>query len=142
MSFSVHSPAAPPAIGPYSQAVVHNGVVYCSGQIAAALAAAPVAEQTAQVLLNLEFVLAAAGASKHDVLKTSVFLRDMADFTAMNDAYAAFFGDHKPARATVAVSGLPRDVRVEIDCVAALPAGGRSGAGQGRDAAEGRSDVR
>lgn len=142
MSFPVHSPAAPPAIGPYSQAVVHNGVVYCSGQIAAGLAAAPVGEQTAQVLINLEFVLAAAGATKRDVLKTSVFLRDMADFNAMNDAYAVFFGDHKPARATVAVSGLPRDVRVEIDCIAAVPADPDTGAGHGRDPAQWGSDVR
>ena len=100
--------------------MVHDGLVYCSGQIAASLSFAPVAEQTAQVLKNLDAVLLAAGSGRDRVLKTNVFLRDMADFTAMNEAYAAFFGDHKPARATVAVAGLPRDVRVEIDCVAAV----------------------
>lgn len=138
MSFPVSSPNAPAAIGPYSQAVVHQGLVYCSGQIAADLAQAPVAEQTAQVLRNLEAVLTAAGATRDSVLKTNVYLRDMADFAAMNEVYAAFFGAHKPARATVAVAGLPRDVRVEIDCVAAVD----SAATHGRDPAQWGSDVR
>jgi 2-iminobutanoate/2-iminopropanoate deaminase len=121
----VHSAAAPAAIGPYSQAIVHGGLVYCSGQIAldpatGALVSTDVAGETRQVLANLEAVLAAAGAKPSDVLKTTVFLVDMADFPAMNEVYAPFFAPHKPARATVAVAGLPRGVRVEIECVAAV----------------------
>lgn len=126
MATSVSTPHAPGAIGPYSQAVVHGGLVYCSGQIAidpasgAVLADADIPTQTARVLENLRAVLVAAGSSPAHVLKTTVFLRDMADFQAMNTVYASFFGDNRPARATVAVAGLPRDVRVEIDCVAAV----------------------
>lgn len=120
---STHS--APAAIGPYAQAIVHGGVVYCSGQIPLDPASAQVVEgdvaaQTRQVLANLEAVLVAAGSGLDCVLKTTVYLRDMADFGAMNGVYAERFGDWRPARATVAVAGLPRDVRVEIDCVAAL----------------------
>lgn len=119
----VTTPSAPAAIGPYSQAISHAGLVYCSGQIAldpatGALITGDVAEQTERVLANLEAVLAAAGASWNTVLKTNVFLRDMADFAAMNAVYARVLGDARPARATVAVLGLPRDVRVEIDCIA------------------------
>jgi 2-iminobutanoate/2-iminopropanoate deaminase len=121
----VHSAAAPAAIGPYSQAIVHGGLVYCSGQIAldpatGVLVSTDVAGETRQVLANLEAVLAAAGAKPSDVLKTTVFLVDMADFPAMNEVYAPFFAPHKPARATVAVAGLPRGVRVEIECIAAV----------------------
>jgi 2-iminobutanoate/2-iminopropanoate deaminase len=117
---------APTAIGPYSQAIVHGGVVYCSGQIAldpgtGELVGGDVAAQTRQVLRNLDAVLRAAGASRRSVLRTTVYLRDMSDFVAMNTVYADFFGDSRPARATVAVAGLPRDARVEIDCVAAVP---------------------
>jgi 2-iminobutanoate/2-iminopropanoate deaminase len=120
---TISTPNAPAAIGPYSQAVAHAGLVYCSGQIpidpaTGALIEGDVAAQTRQVLANLDAVLAAAGTDRSRVLKTSVFLRDMADFGAMNAEYAAFFGDTRPARATVAVAGLPRDVRVEIDCIA------------------------
>ena len=122
---SISTPHAPAAIGPYSQAMVHGGLVYCSGQIAlipstGALVEGDVAAQTQQVLANLDAVLVAAGSSRKNVLKTTVFLRDMADFKAMNDVYAAYFGEHRPARATVAVAGLPRDVRVEIDCIATV----------------------
>lgn len=122
---SISTPHAPAAIGPYSQAVTHGGLVYCSGQIAlipstGALVEGDVAAQTRQVLANLDAVLIGAGSDRHHVLKTTVFLRDMADFKAMNDVYAAFFGEHRPARATVAVAGLPRDVRVEIDCIATV----------------------
>jgi 2-iminobutanoate/2-iminopropanoate deaminase len=122
---SISTPHAPAAIGPYSQAMVHGGLVYCSGQIAlvpstGALLEGDVAAQTRQVLANLDAVLLEAGSSRNNVLKTTVFLRDMADFKAMNDVYAAFFGEHRPARATVAVAGLPRDVRVEIDCIATV----------------------
>lgn len=119
---------APAAIGPYSQAVVHGGVVYCSGQIAldpatGLVVGADVAAQTRQVLKNLDAVLVAANSSRARVIRTTVFLRDMADFNAMNTAYAAFFGEARPARATVAVAGLPGDVKVEIDCVAAVSEG-------------------
>lgn len=123
---TVSTPEAPAAIGPYSQAVVHAGVVYCSGQIALDAATGQVIEggvpeQTRRVLQNLDAVLRAAGSDRSRVLRTTVYLRDMADFAAMNAEYAAFFGEARPARATVAVAGLPRDVRVEIDCVAAVP---------------------
>lgn len=116
---------APAAIGPYSQAVVHGGVVYVSGQIAldpvsGQVVGADVSAQTVQVLANLGAVLEAAGSSRSQVIRTTVYLREMADFAAMNIVYAEFFGETRPARATVAVAGLPRDVRVEIDCVAAV----------------------
>jgi len=117
---------APAAIGPYSQAVVHGGLVYCSGQIpldpagGTLIGGDDVAAQTRQVLTNLDAVLGAAGSSRAHVLRTGVFLRDMADFAPMNAVYAEFFGETRPARATVAVAGLPRDVRVEIDCIAAV----------------------
>lgn len=122
----VSTPGAPAAIGPYSQAVLHDGLVWCSGQIAldpatGQMSAGSVAEQTAQVLANLDAVLRAAGTDRTRVLRTTVYLRDMADFSAMNEVYATFFGPTRPARATVAVAGLPRDARVEIDCVAAVP---------------------
>lgn len=123
---TVSTPAAPAAIGPYSQAVVHAGVAYCSGQIAldpatGQIVPGGVPAETRQVLANLDAVLRAAGSDRSRVLRTTVFLRDMADFAAMNAEYEAFFGATRPARATVAVAGLPRDVRVEIDCVAAVP---------------------
>ncbi|MES2640167.1 MAG: RidA family protein [Myxococcota bacterium] len=121
----VTTPNAPAAIGPYAQAVVHGGILYCSGQIpldpeSGAMVDGDVALQTRQVLKNLDAVLHAAGTVRARVLKTTVYLRDMADFSAMNLVYAEFFGDARPARATVAVAGLPRDARVEIDCIAAL----------------------
>jgi 2-iminobutanoate/2-iminopropanoate deaminase len=125
----VSTPNAPAAIGPYSQAVVHAGLVYCSGQIAldpgtGAVVGGDVAGQTEQVLRNLSAVLRAAGADLGSVLRTTVYLRDMADFAAMNEVYTRAFGEARPARATVAVLGLPKDVRVEIDCIAAVnPAG-------------------
>ena len=123
---TISTPDAPAAIGPYSQAVVHGGLVYCSGQIPLDPASGTlvggddVAAQTRQVLANLDAVLRAAGSSRAHVLRTGVFLRDMADFAAMNAVYAEFFGETRPARATVAAAGLPRDVRVEIDCIAAV----------------------
>jgi len=124
----VSTSEAPAAIGPYSQAMTHGGLVYCSGQIAldpstgALVGGEDVAAQAEQVLRNLDAVLRAAGSRRENVLRTTVFLRDMADFAAVNAVYAGFFGDTRPARATVAVAGLPRDVRVEIDCIAALDA--------------------
>ena len=116
---------APKAIGPYSQATVANGMVYTAGQIAfdpitMEIVTGGIREQTERVLANLQAVLKAAGSDFSKVVKTTVFLVDMADFTAMNEVYAAAFGDHKPARSTVAVAGLPRGVRVEIDVVAAV----------------------
>ena len=116
---------APGAIGPYSQAVKTNGMVFCSGQIPIDVAtgefvSADVAEQTEQVLKNLSAVLEAAGTSLNEVVKTTVFLADMNDFAAMNDVYARYFSENKPARATVQAARLPRDARVEIECVAVV----------------------
>ena len=116
---------APKAIGPYSQAIVHGDVVYCSGQIPLdpgtnQIVEGGVAEQTARVLENLKAVLEAAGSSLDRVLKTTVFLRDMGEFAAMNEVYGRYFHVNAPARATVEAARLPRDVRVEIECIAAL----------------------
>lgn len=114
---------APSAIGPYSQAVKAGNMVFCSGQIPIDTATGEfvsndVAEQTEQVLKNLSAVLAAAGSSLNNVVKTTVFLADMNDFAAMNEVYAKFFSENKPARATVQAARLPRDARVEIECIA------------------------
>ena len=114
---------APGAIGPYSQAVKVGGMVFCSGQIPIDIATGEfvsndVAEQTHQVLKNLSAVLEAAGSDLNNVVKTTVFLADMNDFTAMNEVYAEYFSNNKPARATVQAARLPRDARVEIDCIA------------------------
>lgn len=114
---------APGAIGPYSQAIKANGMVFCSGQIPIDIAtgefvSSDVAEQTEQVLENLKAVLEAAGSSLDKVVKTGVFLADMNDFAAMNEVYGRFFDTNKPARATVQAARLPRDARVEIDCIA------------------------
>ncbi len=119
----IATPDAPKAIGPYSQAVLVNGVLYSAGQIALdpvtmEIVPGGIVEQTERVFLNLEAVLSAAGLTFHHVVKTTVFLQDMAEFTAMNEVYARHFGDHRPARSTVAVAGLPRNVRVEIEVVA------------------------
>lgn len=118
----VSTPHAPAAIGPYSQALVAGDLVFCSGQIAlrpdGTLEQGDVAAETRQVLANLRAVLEAAGAGLGRVVKTTVFLRDMADFQAMNAVYAEFFPAPAPARSTVAVAGLPRGVRVEVEAVA------------------------
>ena len=116
---------APGAIGPYSQAVKVGDFVFCSGQIpidpqTGNFVSDDVAEQTTQVLKNLSAVLKAAGTDLNNVVKTTVFLADMNDFTAMNEIYAEFFGDNKPARATVQAARLPRDARVEIECIASV----------------------
>ncbi len=121
----VDTPRAPGALGPYSQAVVSDGWVFASGQIpldpdTGALVQGDVATQTNRVLANLAAVLDAAGGGLDTVVKTTVFLSDMALFGAMNAAYERGFGDHKPARSTVAVKGLPKGVDVEIDAVARL----------------------
>ena len=113
---------APQAIGPYSQAVIANGVIYTSGQIAlnseGVIVSSDIKEQTHQVLQNLSAVLQEAGSSFQNVIKTTIFLSDMADFKTVNEIYAEYFGSHKPARSTVAVKTLPLDVKVEIDCIA------------------------
>jgi 2-iminobutanoate/2-iminopropanoate deaminase len=120
---TVQTDRAPKAIGPYSQAVKHGGLVFTAGQIALDPATMQVveggvAEQTERVMANLSAVLESAGSGLSQVLKTTVFLADMADFGAMNEVYAKWFGDHRPARSTVAVAGLPRNVRVEVEVVA------------------------
>jgi len=121
----VSTPAAPKAIGPYSQAVVHSGVVYLSGQIAIdpatnQLIEGDVVAQTHRVLANLKAVLEEAGSSLDAVLKTTVFLKDMADFPKMNEVYGQYFNADPPARSTVQAAKLPRDVAVEIDAIAAV----------------------
>jgi 2-iminobutanoate/2-iminopropanoate deaminase len=121
-----HSDKAPAAIGPYAQAVAANGFLFTAGQIALDPASMQVVEgdvvaQTEQVLRNLSAVLASAGATWSDVVKTTVFLTDMRDFPRMNEVYARAMGDARTARSTVQVSALPRGVLVEIDLVAALP---------------------
>ncbi|HWO88327.1 MAG TPA: RidA family protein [Gemmatimonadales bacterium] len=114
---------APRAIGPYSQAVVANGFLFSAGQIAldpATMEIAPggVKEQTERVMANLDAVLRSAGTSLQRVVKTTCFLADMGDFAAFNEVYARWFGDHKPARSTVAAKALPRNALVEVDVVA------------------------
>jgi 2-iminobutanoate/2-iminopropanoate deaminase len=126
----VATESAPAAIGPYSQAIVHAGLVYTAGQIPLHPATGEIVEggidtQTRRVLENLSAVLAGAGSSLADVIKTTVFLRDMNEFAGMNEVYGQFFGDHKPARSTVQVARLPRDCAVEIECIAVI--GGQSG---------------
>ena len=116
---------APGAIGPYSQAVKAGGMIFCSGQIpidpvTGEVVSHAVSEQTEQVLKNLREVLDAAGADLSHVVKTTVFLADMSDFSEMNEVYAKYFGENKPARATVQAARLPRDAKVEIDCIAVL----------------------
>jgi 2-iminobutanoate/2-iminopropanoate deaminase len=120
---SVHTDDAPQAIGPYSQAIVSDGWVFCSGQIpldpsTMELLDGDIADQTDLVLKNLRAVLEAAGASMNTVVKTTVFLSDMNDFAAMNEVYGSHFGDHRPARAAVQAAALPKFVDVEIECVA------------------------
>ena len=120
---AVSTDKAPKAIGPYSQAVIADDVVYTAGQVAldptsGELVGTSVTEQTEQVLKNIAAVLAASGASLGQVVKTTVYLADMADFSAMNEVYARHFGGHRPARSTVQAAGLPKGARVEIDAVA------------------------
>jgi 2-iminobutanoate/2-iminopropanoate deaminase len=116
---------APQAIGPYSQAIKANGLVFCSGQVAldpasGQVVAGDVAAQTERVLKNLAGVLAAAGSGMDKVLKTTVFLKNMGDFAAMNEVYGRHFKPPFPARSTVEVARLPKDVLVEIDVIATL----------------------
>lgn len=124
--YRIATDRAPGAIGPYSQAIVAHGVVYCSGQIpldpqTMTIVEGDIRVQTQRALDNLSGVLAAAGTSLHNALKTTVYLADMNDFPAMNEVYATYFADPPPARSTVEVRRLPRDVRVEIDVIALVP---------------------
>lgn len=120
----VQTSKAPSAIGPYSQAVVANGMVYTSGQIALTpdgiMLEDDVVVQTKQVLNNLQAVLQEAGSSLDMVIKTTIFIADMDDFAVINEIYAEAFGSHKPARSTVAVKTLPKNALVEIDAVASV----------------------
>jgi 2-iminobutanoate/2-iminopropanoate deaminase len=125
MPEAVATSAAPAAIGPYSQAVKAGGFLFVSGQIpldprTGGLVDGDVRAQTRRVLENLGGIIAEAGGSFDRVVKTTVYLVDMADFPAMNEVYAHAFGEHKPARSTMAVAALPRGVRVEIDVVAVV----------------------
>ncbi|MBE0618227.1 MAG: RidA family protein [Proteobacteria bacterium] len=123
MKTQIVADGAPAAIGPYSQAIVAGPYLFCSGQIAldpasGQVVAGGVEDQTRRVLENLKAVLEAAGSGLDQVLKTTVFLVDMADFSAMNEVYAQYFREKPPARSTVQVAGLPKDVAVEIEAVA------------------------
>jgi len=123
MKDRVQTDSAPRAIGPYSQAIKTNGFVFASGQIpldpeTMQIVEGGIREQTERVMNNLSAVLKAAGSSLDCVVKTTVFLADLADFADMNETYGRFFGEVPPARSTVQVSRLPRDVRIEIDVIA------------------------
>ncbi|MFU8861047.1 MAG: RidA family protein [Cyclonatronaceae bacterium] len=120
---TVTSPDAPKALGPYSQAVIHNNLVYCSGQIgldpaSGEFAGDGIAAQARQVMLNLQAVLIQAGSSFDRVLKCTIFLADMNDFSVVNQIYGEYFGEEPPARETVAVKTLPKNALVEISCTA------------------------
>ena len=122
---TISTPNAPAALGPYSQAIVANGMVYCSGQIPIdpatnTIHAETIEEQTRQAITNLKNVLEAAGSGLDKVVKTTVFISDMNDFAALNAVYAELFGDSKPARSCVQAARLPKDVKVEIEAIAAL----------------------
>lgn len=121
----VETAGAPAAVGPYSQAVIGGSILLCSGQIpldpiTGDLVGADVATQAEQCLKNLEAVCAAAGTALAQALKLTVYLRDMEDFGAVNDVYAGFFADEPPARVTVAVAGLPKGAKIEIDAMVGL----------------------
>ena len=122
---TISTEKAPQAIGPYSQAILHNGILYCSGQIALLpngedCTKEPVEEQTQIALQNLKSVLEAGGSSLDQVLKVTIFLADMGDFQKVNAVYERYFSAHKPARACVAARTLPKNAMVEIDCIAAV----------------------
>lgn len=120
----VQTPDAPAAIGPYAQGVVVGNILYTSGQIAlrpdGTLNDGDIVTQTQQVLANLQAIIEAAGATLQQVVKTTVFLKNLDDFVAMNQVYGEAFGNHTPARSTVQVAKLPRDVLVEIEAIVAL----------------------
>ena len=118
----IHTTDAPEAVGPYSQAVSANGLVFCSGQVAldpgGELVQGSVSDETRRALENLAAVLHAAGSSTTNVVKVTAYLTDMGDFAEFNEAYGEFFGGEPPARATVGVAALPKGARVEVECVA------------------------
>ena len=116
----IFSPDAPAAIGPYSQAVEVNGTIYVSGQIALSVfeSGASIEEETDQVMKNLGHILKAAGCTYDHVVKCSIFVKDMNNFAKINQVYGAYFPENPPARETVEVARLPKDVRVEISCIA------------------------
>jgi 2-iminobutanoate/2-iminopropanoate deaminase len=120
----ISTPNAPQAIGPYSQAIKVGDLLFSSGQIAlradGSFNDGDIKEQSIQALTNLKAVLAEAGCDFSNVVKTTVFLSDMDNFVAMNEVYASFFGESKPARSTVAVKTLPKNALVEIECVASF----------------------
>jgi len=121
----ISTPKAPQAIGPYSQGISTGNLVFAAGQISLdpatmEMVGSDVASQTERVMLNVQEVLRAAGTHLGNVVKTTVYLADMADFPAMNEVYAKHFGDHKPARATVQAGGLPKGALVEIDAIAVI----------------------
>jgi 2-iminobutanoate/2-iminopropanoate deaminase len=121
----IHTHSAPAAIGPYSQAMVHNGLLFSSGQIGlvpetSEMILGGIGAQTEQCLKNLKAVLEAGGAEVASIVKVVIFLKDMNDFAVVNKYYELFLGQHRPARSTVAVAGLPRGALVEIECVAVV----------------------
>ncbi len=120
----INASKAPDAVGPYCHAIIHNGTVFCSGQIpldpdTMEITGSTIEAQTEQVMKNINTVLKAAGSSLDKIIKTTVFLSTMDDFTAMNQVYEATFKGHKPARSTFAVGALPKNALVEIECIAA-----------------------
>ena len=123
---AVQTDAAPAAIGPYSQGIIANGLVFTVGQISLdpatmqLVGGEDVSAQTERVMENLSAILVSAGASLSTVVKTTVFLKDMDDFSAMNEVYGRHFGSHRPARSTVQAAKLPKDVRVEIEAIAVV----------------------
>jgi 2-iminobutanoate/2-iminopropanoate deaminase len=121
----IQTPGAPAAVGPYSQAIVANGMVFCTGQVAIdpetnKLAGDDIQTQTRRALDNLSAVLGAAGSSIHSVVMTTVYLARFSDFSAMNDVYEEYFGEIKPARSTIE-AGLPGHILVQIDCIGVVP---------------------
>ena len=126
MKTIVSTDTAPKAIGPYSQAIVHNGMAYLSGQIpldpaTGQLVAGGIEEQTVQVFENIRAILAACGTSLDNVVKATVFVKDMGEFAKLNEVYGRYFAENPPARSTVEAARLPRDVRVEIEVLAIVP---------------------
>jgi len=121
-------PEAPQAIGPYCHAIKTGNLVFCSGQTpldpaTGQLTGADIRDQTKRVLQNLEIVLRGMGLSLQNVVKTTVFLKEMADFQGMNDVYGQMFGEHRPARTTISIKQNPLDALVEIECIAEIPRG-------------------
>lgn len=120
----INTEQAPKAVGPYSQAIIANGFVFCAGQIGLepqkGVLVDGVENQTHQVIKNLQAVLEEAGSSLEHIVKTTIFIQDMNDYAKINEIYGSYFGEHKPARATVQVARLPKDALVEIEAVAVV----------------------